>query len=149
MFSPTAHSPRRIFKRYNCSCSQTGDVNCFLAVWRSMPLFHWNHRHPLPFPTLSSETNIEKQYANLGWIRNAGRVCQKGMHCGAVRSRGKENPGPYPHMDLLWKPTTGTLEQPWREPGFSGCSWVSNQEKWKETLNNCRFIVGFPNKDFL
>lgn len=39
-----------------------------------MPLFPQNYMHPLPFPVLRLEENIEKQEANLGQIRSAIRV---------------------------------------------------------------------------
>lgn len=79
-----------------------------------MPLFHWNHRHPLPFPTLSSETNIEKQYANLGRISNAGRVCQKGMHW-YLQQWGAGEKGILGHV-LTWIFCGSQQWGPWNNP---------------------------------
>lgn len=50
-------------------------------------------------------------------------------------------------MGLLWEPTRPP-EQLWREPSFSGYSWVINSEN-NEISSNCRYIVGLPKKDFL
>lgn len=92
-FSPTAQSPRRIFKRYSSSCIQTGNVHCILTVWRSMPLFHQNYMHPLPFPVLSLEENIEKQESNLGQIRSAIRVRKKAcIDLAVVKKKEKGSP---------------------------------------------------------
>jgi len=49
--------------------------------------------HPLPFPVLSLEENIEKQEANLGQLKSASRVRKKEcIDLAVVRRREKGSP---------------------------------------------------------